>query len=451
MSHGGPYMTTSENSLSAFSDLLEDAETVPEPSPRRTRRTRIATISAITAVALILGLAGAYVMWALEAPPPAPTLTAHTPPAPELEATVIELPSSGAAAITVRGGRDFLGENGLQAAHGETEKRSIASITKLITALVVLDAYPIDGDGEGRRLTFDRADHALYDEYYLRGATIARMPAGSSMSLRDALSMLLVPSASNYADAVSTWAFGSRSGFVAATRAWLAEHGLGDTTIVEPTGLDPDNTSTPRDLLALAEIAAADPVIASIAAMESISLPAPGLMYSTNGLLGIEGITGLKTGNLGRDFYNLLYTASVDVGTGEPLEVTGVVLGGYSRDTVDSSVLETIRSIRAGFRTVPVAEPGDRVGVAETAWGASTPLVVSEPASVFVWSDTAVSASIAVTDAARVGDTAGAPAGTVTWEAGPRTATAPVTLEGDLEPPSTWWRLTHPFELLEAQ
>lgn len=65
---------------------------------------------------------------------------------------------------------------------------------------------------------FSEADHDLYDAYDVRGATVAPMPAGSSMSLRDALGMMLIPSACNYAEAVPTWAFGSQWAFLRGPR-----------------------------------------------------------------------------------------------------------------------------------------------------------------------------------------------------------------------------------------
>ena len=68
-------------------------------------------------------------------------------------------------------------------------------------------------------------------------AAVAEMPTGSSMSLHDALATMLIPSASNYADAVSTWAFGSRSAFLSATDDYLAREGLTGTTIVVDGGL----------------------------------------------------------------------------------------------------------------------------------------------------------------------------------------------------------------------
>ncbi|KXZ59266.1 hypothetical protein JOE53_002483 [Microbacterium laevaniformans] len=37
--------------------------------------------------------------------------------------------------------------------------------------------------------------------------------------------------------------------------------------------------------------------------------------------------------------------------------------------------------------------------------------------------------------------------GTITWTAGPNTTTADVVVSGDIEPPTEWWRLTHPGQL----
>jgi D-alanyl-D-alanine carboxypeptidase (penicillin-binding protein 5/6) len=37
--------------------------------------------------------------------------------------------------------------------------------------------------------------------------------------------------------------------------------------------------------------------------------------------------------------------------------------------------------------------------------------------------------------------------GAIEWTAGPQTATQTLELEGSIEPPDAWWRLTHPSEL----
>lgn len=279
---------------------------------------------------LLLAAAGGYVGWALTAPVSPPAVSTQMPQVPAAAPASITTPPADASALSVAGADVYLGEtaNGVWSSSGTGEPLPIASITKLITALVILDASPLaSADDPGPTITFSKADHDLYDRYYVLGATIAPMPTGTSMSLRDALAAMLIPSASNYADALSSRIFGSQNAFLGATRNWLAAHGLTGTTITEPTGISPRNTSTPTDLLAIGKLAAANPVIAQIVATPSITLPGAGLLHNTNGLLGTTGITGLKTGTLGEGTYSLLYTASLAVGTAEPLAVTGVVLG----------------------------------------------------------------------------------------------------------------------------
>ncbi|MEU1973466.1 D-alanyl-D-alanine carboxypeptidase [Microbacterium sp. NPDC019599] len=418
-----------------------------DPTARRGRRRRGLTITAIV-LAVILLAVGGYTGWALTAPLPVPVANSQTPAGATPRPAVIALPSEGASALSIEGGEDYLGPSasGIWASSGDAAPRSIASITKLITALVILDAKPLaDAHDRGPTIVFGKAAHDLYDAYYVRGATIAPMPTGTELSLRDALATMLIPSASNYADAMSTWAFGSRSAFLSATATWLAAHGLTGTTIVEPTGLDPRNTSTPADLIAIGKLAAANPVVSGIVATPSLSLPGPGPMLNTNDLLGRNGITGLKTGNLGSGSFNLLYTASLDVGAAQPLTVTGVMLGGASRQSVDSEVLALLDSIRNGFRDVPLATSGQQIGTFTTPWGSEAQMVLAEDASIFAWSDTSVTATMSTTTPETYED--GEPVGTVTWTAGPNTATASVEVEGSIEPPTAWWRLTHPSEL----
>lgn len=433
--------------LDDLADLMSVGDKIEPLSPEerlaRRRRIRRVWITVAVVVIVVVGSIAGYVGWALTAPLPAPVATTRTPTVSASAPVSLGLPSEGAAAIVVTGGAEYLGPDGLRLSSGTDEPRPIASISKLITALVVLDAKPLaDAADPGPTITFDKAAHDLYDEYYVLGATVVAMPTGSSLTLHDALAAMLLPSASNYADAVASWAFGSRGGFLAATRAWLAKNALTGTTIVEPTGISPRNTSTPSDLLAIGALAAADPTISALTSMSSITLPGLDTLYNTNDLLGHNGITGLKTGNLGPGTFGLLFTASLDVGIGEPLAIIGVALGGQSRESLDAGVLRVLDDIRAGFHTVPVASAGTVIGSYDTAWGASAQLEVAQDAGILTWSDTpiAVTLDVAAPETYRDGEEVGG----LTWTAGPRTVTVPVRVRGSIDPPDEWWRLTHP-------
>jgi D-alanyl-D-alanine carboxypeptidase (penicillin-binding protein 5/6) len=338
-----------------------------DPALRRRRRRRRATIGLISAL-LVVALTAGYATFAMTAPVGTATLDAAAPDVVVPAAAQVAFPVDGAYAVSVAGADDYLGPtaSGIWASSGD-EPRPIASITKLITALVVLNAKPLaNTDDPGPTLTFDAADYALYDKYYVLGATIAAMPKGSSMSQRQALEAMLIVSACNYAEAVSTWAFGSQSAFLRATRDWLAANGLSGTTIVEPTGIDARNISTPSDLIALGKIAMANPVVAQIVGMSTLNVPNIPAALNTNDLLGVEGITGLKTGTLEDSGSNLLFSASMDVGTGQPLSIVGVILGGFTHDSVNGEVRALLRSIRAGFQTVTLGEAGQQIGTYST-------------------------------------------------------------------------------------
>lgn len=443
----------STDGLSDFAELMTREQEFPsrreriDPEVRRTRRRRGLLIAA-ACVFLVLAACGAYVGWALTAPVNPPAVSTRVLQAPAVGAASLADVPVAASAISISGADTYLGEeaSGIWSTSGTGDPLPIASITKLITALVILDAVPLaSADDPGPTITFTKSDHDLYDRYYVQGATIAPMPTGTSMSLHDALAAMLIPSASNYAEALSSRIFGSQNAFLGATRTWLSAHGLTGTTITEPTGISPRNTSTAADLLAIGKLAAAHPAIARIVSIPSISLPGAGQLYNTNGLLGTAGITGLKTGTLGEGTYSLLYTATLDVGASAPLAVTGVVLGGSSRESVNDGVIATLDSVRAGFHEVPVATSGEEVGTISTPWGSSARLVIGETATIFTWSDTPIVVSMDIETPPTYRD--GTVVGSVSWTAGPNTVTAPVVIEGSIDPPSEWWRLTHPSEL----
>lgn len=439
-----------------FADLLElmrDEQEYPDrrlqidPVARRRRRRRGLIITA-SILAVLLATTGGYTAWALNAPVNAPRVTTLQPAVPTGAAATIALPPEGASAIAISGADGYLGAGaaGMWQSSGGDAPRPIASISKLITALVVLHAKPLTSATDpGPTIVFGKADHALYDKYYVMGATVAAMPIGSAMSEHDALATILLPSSANYAEAVANWAFGSQGGFVSATRKWLAANGLAGTTIVEPTGMSVHNTSTPADLIRLGKIAAANPAIARITSTPALTLPGPGAMSNTNDLLGTDGITGLKTGNLGPGTHNLLYTASLDVGAEHPLSVTGVMLGGDSHQSVDQDVRALLDSIRKGFHGVQLASHGDDVGTYSTPWGSTARMVIAEDASIFTWSDTPITVTMKTTAPASYKD--GAVVGSITWKAGPNTTTVPLKVEGSISPPTEWWRLTHPLDL----
>ncbi|MBI5162119.1 MAG: D-alanyl-D-alanine carboxypeptidase [Micrococcales bacterium] len=448
-----------KDDLDRIEDLFRSSARAPRgsdrPDPRaaardreaRQRRRRGAVLAALL-TALVLALGGGYVAAALTAPLGPPVGAIRQPAVPTPPAATLAMPTAGEFAVSVSGADEYLGPgaSGILAASGGDAAVPIASISKIIIAMVILEAKPLGPSDEGPTITFSSSDHALYDSYYTRNATIAEMPAGSSMSERDALTTMLVISASNYAEAVSTWAFGSQPAFLSATRRWLAARGLTSTTLVEPTGLDPRNRSTPGDLIALGRLAAADPVVSGIVAMPVLDAPGQPPLPNTNDLLGTEGVNGIKTGTLEPYGSNLLFSAALDIGRPTTLTVIGVLLGSGGRLQADTEVADFLASLRAGFHSVRVAKAGTVVGTYRTPWGSAATMVLASRASVFTWSDTPV--AVKVTTLGLGSGRSGQKVGSISYTAGSATATVPVVLRGSIRPPTAWWRLTHPREVL---
>jgi D-alanyl-D-alanine carboxypeptidase (penicillin-binding protein 5/6) len=129
------------------------------------------------------------------------------------------------------------------------------------------------------------------------------------------------------------------------------------------------------------------------------------------------------------------------------LTVTGVVLGGYSRQSVNADVVDMLSSLVEGFHVLTVATKGTRVGTYTTAWGESAQMVLGDDASLITWSDTPVTASLETNTLTTGAE--GQEVGSITYTAGPNTVTVPVVLDAAIIPPDGWWRITHPGELHE--
>jgi D-alanyl-D-alanine carboxypeptidase (penicillin-binding protein 5/6) len=420
----------------------------PEAVAARKRRRRRRLITTGGVALLIVAVVGTYIPITLQAPIAASAAATEALTLDLPDAVTVTLPAVGASAVSVMGAEQFpgtAGTDGILAASGGNDPRPIASITKLITALVILDAKPIGATESGPMITFSKADAGLYDHYYVQQASVWPMKSGSTMALRDALQVMLVVSATNYADAVSRWAFGSPAKFRSAARSWLDANGLAATTIVEPTGLDPRNLSTPTELIAIGKLAMANPVIPEMVAVPHLAAAGGGTGPNTNSLLGVDGVNGIKTGTLDAAGACLLFSAVLDVGPGVQVTVVGVVLGGDNQFQVNNAVQALLASVRSGFHEVPVLAKGQKLGSYTTAWGEEASVVAVEDASIFTWSDMPITWILTTEEV--VTARKGSVVGRARFVSGEAVLTVPLELDSDIVGPDDWWRLTHPGDL----
>ncbi|MGH8318800.1 MAG: D-alanyl-D-alanine endopeptidase [Steroidobacteraceae bacterium] len=127
----------------------------------------------------------------------------------------------------------------------------IASITKLMTTLVVAEAHqPLD-----EQLQVTNADRAIG-----RGA-YSRLAVGTRLTRAQLFHLALMASENRAAHALARNYPGGLAACIRAMNAKARELGMGHTHFVEPTGLSSRDTSTPDDLAKLVMAAAQSPVI----------------------------------------------------------------------------------------------------------------------------------------------------------------------------------------------
>lgn len=403
------------------------------PASRRTYiRRRITVFGGL----LVVLAAAVYLPLTLLAP--IAPVQAKALPFEQLQNPAVELawPGYGASAIGA------VGFPGVLATGGEETPRAIASISKIVTALVALEAKPLGPDESGPSITMTAHDAALYHSYFARNGKVEPVRAGLVLTERQLLEIVLVSSANNYAESLATWAYGSLSAFLDATRTWLDAHGLHNTTIVEPTGMSPDNRSTAGDLVELGKLALAEPVLAEIVGTKSTALPYLGTVSNTNKLLGVDGITGIKTGTLEEAGACLLFSGVVTVGE-TPVTIVGTIIGGRDHPSLDRAVRALLASAKAGFREVPLVTAGTPFYSYSTPWEQEARAVAAKDESVLVWAGTRIEQSARAEDVRAAG--AGDRVGSVTFRVGGDTIEVPLALDATLADPDPWWRLTHPF------
>jgi D-alanyl-D-alanine endopeptidase (penicillin-binding protein 7) len=127
----------------------------------------------------------------------------------------------------------------------------IASITKLMTAMVVLDSHA--ALNEELQVTDEDRDYEKY--------TGSRLAVGSVLNREDMLHIALMASENRAAAALSRYYANGRPGFIAAMNAKAKSLGMMDTHFENSTGLTSQNVSSARDLVKMVNAAYQYPLI----------------------------------------------------------------------------------------------------------------------------------------------------------------------------------------------
>jgi D-alanyl-D-alanine carboxypeptidase (penicillin-binding protein 5/6) len=351
------------------------------------------------------------------------------------------LPEDGASIVAATG-------LGVLDAAGSTQPRPIASITKIMTAYVILKDHPLAPGESGPIIELTLANEQRWLEMVAQDQSSLPVYAGQRLSQLDLLRGLLIPSANNYAEILAEWDAGSVAAFVEKMNAEAQALGMHNTTYTDTSGFSPQTISTAADQMILVRAVMQDPVFASTVRMEEATIPGVGPVQAVNQLLGVNGIVGIKTGFTEQAGGNLAFAAIHEL-AGQQVDIYGVILGQgdgidpfESRQAAFGASTTALASIDSGLQYRLVISNRQPMATVSTEWGEDVDLVVTEDLELLTWPGVVLKTSVEIENISP-GKSAGEQVGWVNVILGEQARRLPLVLARDLSGPGLFWRLTH--------
>jgi D-alanyl-D-alanine carboxypeptidase (penicillin-binding protein 5/6) len=228
-------------------------------------------------------------------------------------------------------------------AKNATQKRAIASTTKIMTATVALENGNLDDEV------------VISRKAALTGGSTMGVAAGQVYTLRELLYGMLLSSANDAAVAIAEHIGGTVEGFADMMNSKARALGMADSHFVTPHGLDTENQySTAYDLAILTRYALKNKTFSQIVATTDYKITGHGL-YNTNELLAAcPGVDGVKTGYTGKAGRCLVTTALRD-----GMRVISVVLGSPTRSARAYASRELLDFAFRNYKMYRITNTGD--------------------------------------------------------------------------------------------
>lgn len=278
----------------------------------------------------------------------------------------LPFPSTGESAIVVSG-------LGLVAATGHERSVPVASVTKIMTAYLILKDHPLVGSSGGPVFTMTAADHAAWIQASEEDESNIEVKAGERLDERQLLEALMIPSADNIAAYLAAWDAGSVPAFVRKMNETAAALGLVGMHFADASGVNPGSRGTAVDFARLAALAMENPVLRSITDKPFIRLPVEGEIWNNyDPAVGVDGIIGVKSGFTEAAQTNLVSAAWRTIDHRRLLVVCDVIdqPNTLSGDAEDNEAL--LNAVTGDLRPAKLYRGGAQVGMASTAWNGDT-------------------------------------------------------------------------------
>jgi serine-type D-Ala-D-Ala carboxypeptidase (penicillin-binding protein 5/6) len=405
---------------------------------RRTRRRRRWLLFAM-AFAVLIAAAAAFVGVQLGKPDPLPVLRSVPLPsvnlAPQQVAAALPWPAQGEGAVAVPA-------LGITVSPGPQATVPVASLTKLMTAYVILHDHPLAVGTPGPSITVTQADVDDYGEDAVNDDSSVPVKLGEVLTERQVLGGLLVHSADNYADLLARWDAGSVPAFVAKMNTVAQSIGMDHSHFADPSGISPQSESTATDIVTVASLDMNDPNVQAIVKMPSITLPVAGSVASYTPMLGVDGIVGVKSGFTSQAGGGDVVAAVRSV-HGVPVVVLAAITSQQGPNILNVAAMRGLALVNAAapyIGTATVLQKGQPVARV-TSDGKTVTATASSSVSMFTWPGT--TATRVFHRMGRLTDQAkrGARVGTVVVTLGNQQVVVPVKLTQNVPRPTLMQRI----------
>jgi D-alanyl-D-alanine carboxypeptidase (penicillin-binding protein 5/6) len=344
-------------------------------------------------------------------------------------------PDRGQGAIGAEGA-------GVLAASPSAQPQPIASVAKVMTALVVVEARPLRKGESGPLVQVTADDVTTFQQGLANGESVVPVQAGEQLTEYQALQALLVPSGNNFATLLARWASGSVDAHLERMNVRAKELGMKRTRFADASGLSPDTVSVAADLVRLGEAAMQQEVLADIVSQPLTSLPVAGTVYNVNYVLNQSGIVGIKTGNILQAGACYLFAGTHQLPAGRHLLLFGAVMGLPTLDLAFSSAKALLQAMRTSLESRRIVARDQTVGRYEPPWGSGSDVVATDDLDILVWPGTTVRSTLRTRrlDGALPARSA---VGRLHVTAADQGYDVPLVTTDEIASPGPFWRLTH--------
>ncbi len=403
----------------------------PRQRARGLRRVRGPRLLVLLAIVLLVRGVVTFVA------PPTRVVLWHRSPLEVAALPHLSVPASPESAVIV----PQLGQASLNASPVQRVV-PIASLAKLMTALLVVDAHPLRGSEAGPLVEVRQADVTQTAIDVSQDQSTVPLFVGERLSERQLLEALLVRSANNVASMLASWVSGSQAAFVSRMNVQARAMGLRSTHFADASGFDPQTVSTAHDVALLAAAVLRNPVLRVIVDEHDVTLPRVGTLVNYVPSIGVGAVVGVKSGFTvwSGGCAAIAVRSRTDAG---PLTAIGVSLGVQGYESLPRAVATATAIARAALahlHPTTLLRPAQPVGAVLLPW-LSHPILVR--ASRGVWALIApgqrVTLQLSVNLAQRRGE--------VVVRAGHLRVSVPTETLPPLPSPSVSWLLAHDLTL----